>query len=132
MPKREPASPRPTTAELAILRALWQRGPSTVRGVHESLDRAEPVGYTTVLKLLQIMTEKGLVTRDVSARSHVYTAAASKTITQRRMVSDLAERAFGGSTLGLVLHALSTTPATARELDQVRKLLDEKRKGGRV
>jgi predicted transcriptional regulator len=112
---------------LAILRALWQRGLQCAAFTNP---RPRSRGLYTVLKLLQIMTEKGLVTRDVSARSHVYTAAASETTTQRRMVSDLAERAFGGSTLGLVLHALSTTPATARELDQVRKLLDEKRKGG--
>jgi BlaI family transcriptional regulator, penicillinase repressor len=118
---------RPTNAELAILRVLWLRGPSTVRAVHESLKRADPVGYTTVLKLLQIMSEKGLVTRDASARSHVYEAAASETITQRRMLRDLAERAFGGSTVGLVLHALSTTPATPQELQQIRQLLDEKK-----
>jgi predicted transcriptional regulator len=129
MPKREPV--RPTNAELEILRVLWQQGPSTVREVHESLRRADPVGYTTVLKLLQIMTEKGLVTRDVSARSHVYAAAASERTTQRHMVTDLVERVFGGSTLGLVLHALSTTAANARERDQVRKLLDQK-KGARA
>lgn len=120
---------RPTNAELAILRVLWRRGPSTVRDVHESLRRADPVGYTTVLKLLQIMTDKGLVKRDASARSHVYEAAASQTITQRRMLEDLAERAFGGSTVGLVLHALSTTPATPQELQQIRRLLKQ-RKGG--
>ena len=124
MPKRAP-----TNAELEILRVLWQRGPSTVRDVHESLDHARPVGYTTVLKLLQIMVEKGLVRRDASARSHVYAAVASQGATQRRMVADLVQRVFGGSTLGLVLHALESTPATAPELDQIRKLLDEK-KGG--
>jgi BlaI family transcriptional regulator, penicillinase repressor len=129
MPKREPV--RPTNAELEILRVLWQQGPSTVREVHESLRRADPVGYTTVLKLLQIMTEKGLVRRDVSARSHVYAAVASERTTQRHMVTDLVERVFGGSTLGLVLHALSTTAANARDLDQVRKLLAEK-KGARA
>lgn len=126
MARHEP-TPRPTNAELEILRVLWQRGPSTVREVHESLRRADPVGYTTILKLLQIMTEKGLVTRDVTARSHVYAAAASQTNTQRDMVSDLVARVFGGSTLGLVLHALSTTPATPRELEQIRKLLDQKK-----
>ncbi len=121
MPKRAP-----TNAELDILRVLWQRGPSTVRLVHESLDHAKPVGYTTVLKLLQIMTEKNLVTRDESTRSHIYAAAASQAATQRRMVADLVKRVFGGSTLGLVLHALSATPATTRELKQIRKLLAEK------
>jgi predicted transcriptional regulator len=125
VPKRSP-----TNAELAILRVLWQRGPSTVRDVHESLDHARPVGYTTVLKLLQIMAEKGLVRRNAATRSHVYAAVASQGATQRRMVADLARRAFGGSTLGLVLHALESTPATAPELDLIRRLLDEK-KGGR-
>ena len=126
MPKRSP-----TNAELAILRVLWQRGPSTVRDVHESLDHARPVGYTTVLKLLQIMAEKGLVRRNAATRSHVYAAVASQGATQRRMVADLARRSFGGSTLGLVLHALESTPATAPELDLIRRLLDEK-KGGRT
>ena len=126
MPKRAP-----TNAELEILRVLWQRGPSTVRDVHESLDHARPVGYTTVLKLLQIMVEKGLVRRDASTRSHVYAAVASQDATQRRMVADLVRRVFGGSTLGLVLHALESTRATAPELDLIRRLLDEK-KGGRT
>ena len=126
MPKRAP-----TNAELEILRVLWQRGPSTVRDVHESLDHARPVGYTTVLKLLQIMVEKGLVRRDASTRSHVYAAVASQGATQRRLVADLVRRVFGGSTLGLVLHALESTPATAPELDLIRRLLDEK-KGGRT
>ena len=124
MPKRAP-----TNAELDILRVLWQRGPSTVRAVHDSLDHAKPVGYTTVLKLLQIMTEKHLVARDASSRSHNYAAVASQAATQRRMVADLVRRVFGGSTLGLVLHALSATPATTRELEQIRRLLD-KRNGG--
>ena len=129
MTEHEPAA-RPTNAELEILRVLWDLGPSTVREVHESLPRADQVGYTTVLKLLQIMTEKGLVTRDVSARTHVYAAAASQATTQRRMVSDLADRVFAGSTLDLVLHALSSSPARPEELDQIRKLLDEKQEGG--
>ena len=126
MPKRAP-----TNAELDILRVLWQRGPSTVRAVHDSLDHAKPVGYTTVLKLLQIMTEKHLVARDASTRSHIYAAVASQAATQRRMVADLVRRVFGGSTLGLVLHALHSAAATAPELDQIRRLLDEK-KGGRT
>lgn len=130
-PPKPPRPLRPTNAEHAILRVLWQRGPSTVRDVHDSLNHAKPVGYTTVLKLLQIMTEKGLVTRDESARSHVYAATASEDTTRRRMVLDLAKRAFGGSTLRLVLHALTATPATAPELDEIRKLLDEKKKGER-
>ena len=121
----------PTNAELEILRVLWQRGASTVRDVHESLDHARPVGYTTVLKLLQIMVEKGLVRRDASARSHVYTAVASQEATRRRLVADLVRRVFGGSRLGLVLHALESTPATGPELEQIRSLLDEKN-GGRI
>ena len=121
----------PTNAELEVLRVLWQRGPSTVRAVHDSLDHAKPVGYTTVLKLLQIMTEKHLVARDASTRSHIYAAVASQAATQRRMVADLVRRVFGGSTLGLVLHALHSAAATAPELDQIRRLLDEK-KGGRT
>ena len=116
---------QPTNAELEILRVLWQRGSSTVREVHQSLERATPVTYTTVLKLLQIMTEKGLVTRDASTRSHRYAAATAQDAAQRRMILDLAERAFGGSTLLLVLYALSTTPATAQGLDNVRRLLDK-------
>ena len=121
---------KPTDAELGILRVLWARGPSTVREVTETLGR--DTGYTTVLKLLQIMTDKGLVTRDASARPHVYRAAESQAAILRRMVSDLVERAFGGSTVGLVLHALSGTPTTSHELDQIRRLLDEmldKRRG---
>src|SRR2546430_14695943 len=115
----------PTNGELEMLRVLWQRGSSTVREVHQSLERATPVAYTTVLKLLQIMTEKGLVTRDASTRSHRYAAATAQDAAQRRMILDLAERAFGGSTLLLVLYALSTTPATAQGLDNVRRLLDK-------
>ena|SRR5438128_513111 len=121
----------PTNAELEVLRVLWQRGPSTVRAVHDSLDHAKPVGYTTVLKLLQIMTEKHLVARDASTRSHIHAAAASQAATQRRLVADLVKRAFGGSTLRLVLHALSATPTTRRELEQIRRLFDKKNGGHR-
>jgi predicted transcriptional regulator len=129
LPQAKPR--RPTNAELRILRVLWQRGPSTVRRVREALHQAKPVGYTTVLKLLQIMTEKNLVGRDASARSHVYAAKTSEDATRRRMVGDLAKRAFGGSTFRLVLHALAATPASGAELDQIRTLLDERRKGER-
>lgn len=118
---------RPTNGELAILGILWRRGPSTVREVHDALraGRAEPVGYTTILKLLQIMTEKGLATRDERTRTHVYSAAVSEATTQGRLVSDLVDRAFGGSSMALVLQALSTTPASPAELAQIRKLLDD-------
>jgi predicted transcriptional regulator len=122
---------KPTNAELDILRVLWSRGPSTVREVHEALERRTPVGYTTVLKLLQIMIEKGLVTRDESARTHVYTARAGETATQQRLVSDLLERAFGGSALGLVMQALSTKRPSRAELDELRRLLDDLKGGTR-
>ena len=119
---------RPTNAELAILTVLWRNGRSTVRDVHEALrdGRQEPVGYTTILKLLQIMTEKKLVKRDTRARTHVYSAAASEATTRGHLLSDLVDRAFGGSSLALVLQALSTTRATPAELEQIRRLLDER------
>ena len=115
----------PTDAELAILQVLWTQGPSTVRAVHEQLDRAGSTGYTTVLKLLQIMLEKGLVTRDESRRAHVYTAAVDESVTQRRLVDDLLERAFGGSAQTLVMRALSADRVSADELDEIRALLDQ-------
>jgi len=119
---------RPTNAELAILGVLWQRGPSTVRDVHDALGsaRSDAVGYTTVLKLLQIMAEKNLVQRDTRARTHVYAAAVSEATTRNQLLSDLVDRAFGGSSLALVLQALSTTRATPAELEQIRRLLDER------
>jgi predicted transcriptional regulator len=115
---------RPTNAELAILHVLWRRGPSTVRQVHAALGGDKGVGYTTVLKLLQIMAEKGLVARDASARSHVYVARVSEAATQRRLVSDLLERAFGGSALRLVQQALSAKRVSRSELLEIRRLLD--------
>ena len=117
--------PRPTDGELAILRVLWQRGPSTVRQVHEVLSRARPTGYTTSLKLLQIMTDKGLVRRDESRRTHVYQARLTEEQTQRQLVRDLLERAFGGSAQKLVMQALAAKKASPEELVQIRKLLDE-------
>ncbi len=130
--KRTPATPvpPPTPAELAILRVLWRRGPSTVRDVHSALDTknrgARSVGYTTILKIMQIMAEKRLVLRDESARSHIYEAAAPEAATKQRLVSDLVDRAFEGSALGLVMHALATRPATPQELEQIRALLLER------
>lgn len=120
---------RPTNAELAILGVLWQRGPSTVREVHAALhDRRDAaVGYTTILKLLQIMTDKKLVKRDTRARTHVYAAAVSEATTRGHLLSDLVDRAFGGSSMALVLQALSTTRATPAELEQIRRLLDERK-----
>ena len=125
--RRKPADARrkPTDAELAILRVLWTRGPSTVREVAESLGRT--AAYTTVLKLLQIMTEKRLVVRDESSRTHVYEAAYTEDQTQRHLVSDLMTRAFDGSAAKLVLQALAAGKATPEELDEIRKLLDTHR-----
>jgi predicted transcriptional regulator len=113
---------KPTDAELAILRVLWAHGPSTVRQVAEAL--GADTGYTTALKLLQIMTEKGLVTRNESARTHVYQAAISEDLTQRQLVTDLLNRAFGGSAAKLVLQALSASPASPEEMAEIRRLLD--------
>jgi len=121
----KPNLSRPTDAELAILRVLWSRGPSTVRQVHEAISRDRETGYTTVLKLMQIMTEKGLVERDESERTHVYQARFTQEATQQRLVSDLLEKAFGGSASQLVMQALAAKPASADELAQIRRLLDE-------
>lgn len=123
--------PRPTDAELAILNVLWARGPSTVREVQEQIGRERATGYTTVLKFLQIMTEKGLVTRDESQRTHVYQAKLSQEQTQSQLVGDLLDRAFGGSAQKLVLQALSAKKATPAELDQIRRLLDNLERGSR-
>jgi predicted transcriptional regulator len=123
-------TPRPTDAELAILRVLWERGPSTVRQVHESLAEARETGYTTTLKLMQIMAEKGLVTRDESSRTHVYSARASQENTQRQLVSDLVQRAFGGSAAELVLRALASHKTSDTELREIRKLIDDARESG--
>jgi predicted transcriptional regulator len=118
---------RPTEAELEILRVLWERGPSTVRQVHESLAEQRETGYTTTLKLMQIMADKGLVTRDESSRTHVYAAKASQENTQRQLVNDLVDRAFGGSAAELVLRALSSHKTSNEELDEIRRLIDEAR-----
>jgi len=119
--------PRPTDSELAILTILWERGPSTVRQVHEALADERDTGYTTTLKLMQIMADKGLVTRNESARTHVYAAMASSEQTQRQLVKDLVDRAFGGSAAALVLQALNAEGATPAELREIRKLIDDYR-----
>jgi BlaI family transcriptional regulator, penicillinase repressor len=119
-----PMPPRPTDAELAILRVLWQRGPSTVRQVHDVLGRDRATAYTTALKLLQIMAEKGLVSRDERERTHVYHARVSEDQTQRQLVRDLLDRAFGGSSSKLVMQALAARRASAEELTEIRRLLD--------
>lgn len=118
-------TPRPTDAELAILRVLWERGPCTVREVHDALSSSQDTGYTTVLKLLQIMTDKGLVVRDETNRAHVYSTRYSEQRTQRQLLGDLIERAFGGSPAKLVMQALTGTTATADDLTAIRQLLDQ-------
>ena len=118
-------SSRPTDRELTILRILWDNGPSTVRQVNETMNEDEDTGYTTTLKLMQIMTEKGLVLRDESGRQHVYKPAATEEKTQKQLVGDLLERAFCGSAEKLVMRALSAKKVSAKELTRIKKLLDE-------
>lgn len=127
------STPRPTEAELAILNVLWQAGSATVRDVYEALYREEGGGYTTALKLLQVMHGKGLVTRDDSQRAHVYRPAISKDSAQRRLVSELVQRIFDGRPGELVLHALgSAEPPDPEELRQIRELLNRLEQHGHV
>jgi predicted transcriptional regulator len=120
----KPTPPQPTAAELEILRVLWTRGPSTVREVHEAL-ASRNVRYTTVLKTMQVMHEKGLLARDDSQRSHVYAARLKQDVTRRRMVREFMDRVFDGAAEQLVLHALSARDVTAEEVAEIRRLLDE-------
>jgi predicted transcriptional regulator len=122
--QRQTDVPRPTEAELEILQILWARGGCTVREVHEALSRDSGTGYTTALKLLQIMHGKGLVVRDDSQRAHVFRAAISKEKTQKRFLSDLVQRVFEGSPSQLVLHALGSQRASREELREIRALLN--------
>jgi len=115
---------RPTEAELSILRVLWESGPGSVRDIQRILNEIRPTGYTTVLKTMQIMTEKGLVERDESVRPQIYRARHSQEQTQRQLLRDLLQRAFGGSVKTLVLQALSTRKSSAAELEEIEKLLD--------
>lgn len=123
------AAPRPTDAELSILRVLWDKGAATVREVHEELNSRKPQVYTTVLKFLQIMTEKGLVRRDESARTHIYRAAVPPERMQRSMVKDLVQRLFAGSTQALVQQALGSGKVTAEEISEIRRTLDALERG---
>ena len=123
--------PVPTNSELEILNVLWRRGPSTVREVHDEIGAKRDVGYTTALKLLQLMAEKGLVTRDESARSHVYEAAVQEKKIKRHIVSEVMERVFEGSAANLVMQALSSRKATKEEIEQIRALLDKQSRGER-
>ncbi len=115
---------RPTEAELLILQVLWEAGPCSVTDVQRLLGRAKPTGYTTALKLLQIMNDKGLVDRDETVRPQIYRARYSREETQRRLLDDLVDRAYGGSVKALVLHALSGAPSTSEELASIEKMLD--------
>jgi predicted transcriptional regulator len=123
--RRRPKTPRPTEAELEILRVLWQRGSSTVREVQEALNAERPTGYTTVLKLMQIMTEKRLLVRDERRPAHIYRPRVPAEKTQQQLVADLLDRAFEGSADKLVMHALSVKPVSQQELAQIRALLDK-------
>ena len=118
-------TPKPTEAELEILTVLWSRGPVTVREVHETIATRKPTQYTTVLKTLQIMAEKGLVRRDEALRAHIYEAAQPREWTQRLLAGDLLRRAFDGSARSLMVGALSARKASKTELAELRKLLDE-------
>jgi BlaI family penicillinase repressor len=121
-----PDPPRPTEAELEILTVLWSQGPSTVREVHDTIARRRPTQqYTTVLKLLQIMSEKGLVERDEKQRAHIYQSSRPREWTQRQIAGDLLQRAFGGSAKSLLAGALSAKKTSKQELAEIRKLLDE-------
>jgi BlaI family transcriptional regulator, penicillinase repressor len=116
---------KPTSTELQILGVLWDRGPSTVREIHEILSQSRPLGYTTVLKLLQIMTEKQLVRRNEEARAHVYEAQQPAVATRQQLVGDLLEKAFAGSASQLMMHALAGKQTSLEEIDEIRRMLDE-------
>lgn len=120
-----PGLPKPTDAELEILTVLWSRGPSTVREIHDVIVKRKPTQYTTVLKLMQIMAEKGLVRRDERERAHVYEPAYSPEVTRKQLAGDLLQRAFNGSAARLLQGALSARRTSKAELDEIRKLLDE-------
>ena len=120
---------KPTDRELEILGVLWEEGLCTIRQVHEILNQRERTGYTTVLKMMQVMTDKGLVRRDDSDRAHVYEARFSRGETQRTLVSDLVKKAFGGSAPRLVMQALDANKISRKELDEIQAMLDEYRGG---
>jgi BlaI family transcriptional regulator, penicillinase repressor len=122
--------PRPTEGELQLLGILWERGPATVRELFEEVNAERPVVYTGVLKLLQIMTEKGLVLRDERERAHVYRAAVSQADTERRLLRELSERFFAGSAAQLALRALEMEKSSDEELEAIRKLIEKKSAGG--
>jgi predicted transcriptional regulator len=120
---------RPTDAELTILNVLWDKGPTTVREVYKTINSGKEVGYTTVLKLMQIMTEKGLVERDESCRPQIYRPCLPREQTERQLIKDLVDRAFGGSAKRLVMQALEVKKASPNELAQIEKLLNKLERG---
>lgn len=121
---------KPTTAELEILAVLWEKDAATVKEVHEVINARKPTGYTTVLKTMQIMREKGLVERDDTNKAHVFRAAQAETETQKNLVADLIEKVFRGSALKLVQHVLEAKPASAEELKKIRKMIKKAEKRG--
>jgi predicted transcriptional regulator len=127
MTKTSESVPRPTESELELLRILWENEPATVRDIYDTLNLERPSGYTTVLKLLQIMTAKGLVVRDEANRAHVYRAAISQDAMQSKILKDLSVRLFSGSAAQLALHALAMEPATQNDLDEIRALIEHKK-----
>jgi len=127
MSKASEFIPRPTEAELELLRILWEKEPATVREIYDTLNHERSSGYTTVLKLLQIMTAKGLVVRDEASRAHVYRAAISQDAMQSKLLKDLSMRLFSGSAAQLALHALAMEPASQNELDEIRALIESRR-----
>ena len=116
-----------TEAELRIMQVLWEKGPATVRDLHDAINLQRTVVYTSVLKILQIMTEKGLVEREESGKAHIYNAAASQEQTQNQLLRDLSERLFSGSAAQLAMHALAMQPTSDEELEEIRNLIEQKR-----
>jgi len=127
MTRRPDPLPRPTEAELELLRILWAIEPATVRDIYDALNQERPSGYTTILKMLQIMTAKGLVVRDEASRAHIYRAAISQDAMQSKILRDLSLRLFSGSAAQLAMHALAMEPASASELEQISALIESKR-----
>jgi predicted transcriptional regulator len=126
MTNAETTIPRPTESELELLRIVWEKEPATVRDIYDALNLQRPSGYTTVLKMLQIMTVKGLVVRDEASRAHLYRSAISQDAMQSKILKDLSVRLFSGSAAQLALHALAMEPASAGELAEIRALIEKK------
>jgi predicted transcriptional regulator len=126
MKNAESTIPRPTESELELLRIVWEKEPATVRDIYDALNLQRPSGYTTVLKMLQIMTVKGLVIRDEASRAHLYRSAISQDAMQSKILKDLSVRLFSGSAAQLALHALAMEPASAGELAEIRALIEKK------